>query len=288
MTSKQQLDLLAAIPLSLGSGGDTLRLRAAARIARSLGDLVMTAASGEETALKAPVWEELRRVYHGLREHAIRQSARRSVRRDLLSELLAFRESGIVPDEVLVSEAGTFLAREESGEPGLSTLRLRLLYVHYGLQAESLRGEPAGEALREWASDAAAKPSVDPDAGLGGRLCRAELMALLARFFPEDAAAVPGFTEALLQVHDALVPEALAALSPKMELADIEALYNLLTEEIRPEEDRRLLHGLTDTLDKQILPAHADSDARLFLRSLLLDAENREKRQGRWGKMRNN
>lgn len=284
MTSKQQLDLLAAIPLSLGSGGETLRLRAAARIARSLGDLVMTAASGEETDLKAPVWEELRRVYHGLREHALRQSARRSVRRDLLSELLAFRESGIVPDETLVSEAGTFLAREKSDEPGLSTLRLRLLYVHYGLQPESLRGEPAGDALREWASDAAAKPSVDPDTGLGERLCRAELMALLARFFPEDAAAVPGFTDALLQVHDALVPEALAALSPKTELADIEALYNLLAEEIRPEEDRRLLRGLTATLDKQILPAHADSDARLFLRSLLLDAENRDKREGRWGK----
>ena len=283
MTSKQQLDLLAAIPLSLGSGGDTLRLRAAARIARSLGDLVMTAASGEETALKAPVWEELRRVYHGLREHALRQSARRSVRRDLLSELLAFRESGIVPDETLVGEAGTFLAREKSDEPGLSTLRLRLLYVHYGLQAEFLRGEPAGDALREWASNAAAKPSVDPYTSLGGRLCRAELMALFARFFPEDAASVPGFTDALLKVHDSLVPEALAALSPKTELADIEALYALLAEEIRPEEVRQLLHGLTATLEKQILPAHADSDARLFLRSLLLDAENREKREGRWG-----
>lgn len=288
MTSKQQLDLLAAIPLSLGSGGDTLRLRAAAKIARSLGDLVMTAASGEETDLKAPVWEELRRVYHGLREHALRQSARRSVRRDLLSELLAFRESGIVPDEALVNEAGTFLAREKSDEPGLSPLRLRLLYVHYGLQAESLGGEPAEEALRKWASDAAAKPSVHADAGLGERLSRAELMALFARFFPEDAAAVPGFTDALLQVHDALVPEALAALLPETELADIEALYNLLAEEIRPEEDRRLLHGLTATLDKQILPAHADSDARLFLRSLLLDAENREKREGRWEKMTNN
>ena len=213
---------------------------------------------------------------------------RRSVRRDLLSELLAFRESGIVPDEALVDEAGTFLAREESDEPGLSSLRLRLLYVHYGLQAETLRGEPAGEALCRWAVAAASGPSVHADSALGGHLCRAELLALFARFFPEDAAAVPGFTDALLQVHDALVPEALAALSPETELADIEALYSLLAEEIRPEEDRQLLRGLTATLDKQILPAHADSDARLFLRSLLLDAENRAKREGRWEKMTNN
>ncbi|MBR1706981.1 MAG: hypothetical protein IJ721_09400 [Bacteroidales bacterium] len=292
------LFLLQSTPPVLSASGQTIRQRALVRIATSLYELVSVGGMDEAFGGRTVIGDYLGSLYHSLSMQCA-EAPQRMAKADLYCEAIQLRLGGLIAittDRLdILEDARRFLIREmrdwtpatvplteAEAEVRFRILRLLATYLAFGTEIDSAWKEALQEQLRRW------EQTVDPATGrwtglsTAQALYRLKLFAMQRRLLRDY-----GREDLLARLHDACIPEAMAALSPHADSRLVELFHETLGERIRPATDWTILRSLKDSLQTLLQNPRPDAapqgrtpgetaDIRLLYHSLIIQTTARE------------